>query len=120
LTSGTFEQEVEASRRLRLAAAQLAASEGRREADAARNVASLAVVRGDLSKAVRYFQMALEANPEDRDAALQLGYAWISGGELDQAGTVYAALIQQAKAAQDPSLEAWGLNGRGDSTGGGG
>jgi tetratricopeptide (TPR) repeat protein len=82
--------------------------------DAARNVASLAVVRGDLSKAVRYFQMALEANPEDLDAALQLGYAWISGGELDAAGTVFAALIQQAKAAHDPRLEGWGLNGRGD------
>jgi tetratricopeptide (TPR) repeat protein len=114
LAEASFEQEVEASRRLRLAAAQLAASEGRREADAARNVASLAVVRGDLSKAVRYFQMALEANPEDLDAALQLGYAWISAGELDQAGTVFAAAIQQTKAAQDPRLEGWGLNGRGD------
>jgi len=95
-------------------AEQLAASEGRREADAARNVASLAVVRGDLSKAVRYFQMALEANPEDLDAAVQLGYAWISGGELDQAGPVFAAVIQQAKAAQDPRPEGWGLNGRPD------
>ncbi len=80
----------------------------------ATNVASLAVVRGDLSKAVRIFQMALEANPEDLDAAFQLGYAWISVGDLDQAGTVFAALIQQAKAAQDPRLEGWGLNGRGD------
>ena len=114
LAEASFEQEVEASRRLRLEAAQLAASEGRREADAARNVASLAVVRGDLSKAVRYFQMALEANPEDLDAAFQLGYAWISVGDLDQVGTVFAALIQQAKAAQDPRLEGWGLHGRGD------
>jgi len=114
LAEASFEQEMEASRRLRLAAAQLAASEGLREADAARNVASLAVVRGDLSKAVRFFQMALEANPEDLAAALQLGYAWISAGKLDQAGPVFAALIQQAKAAQDPSLEGWGLNGRGD------
>jgi predicted negative regulator of RcsB-dependent stress response len=114
LAEASFEQELEASRRLRLAAEQLAASEGRREADAARNVASLAVLRGDLSKAVRYLQMALEVNPEDLDTALQLGYAWISGGELDQAGPLFAALIQQAKAAQDPSLEAWGLNGRGD------
>jgi tetratricopeptide (TPR) repeat protein len=114
LAEASFEQEVEASRRIRLAAEQLAASEGRREADAARNVASLAVVRGDLSKAVRYFQMALEANPEDLDAAVQLGYAWISGGELDQAGPVFAAVIQQAKAAQDPRPEGWGLNGRPD------
>jgi tetratricopeptide (TPR) repeat protein len=43
-----------------------------------------------------------------------MGYAWISVGHLDQAGTVFAALIQQAKAAQDPPLESWGLNGRGD------
>jgi tetratricopeptide (TPR) repeat protein len=114
LAEASFEQKLAASRRLRLAAAQLAASEGRREADAARNVGSLAVVRGDLSKAVRYFQMALEANPEDLDAAFQLGYAWISVGDLDQAGTVFAALIQQAKAAQDPRLEGWGLNGHGD------
>jgi tetratricopeptide (TPR) repeat protein len=114
LAEASFEQEVEASRRLRLAAKQLAASEGRREADTARNVASLAVVRGDLSKAVRYFQMALEANPEDLEAALQLGYAWISAGELDQAGTVFAVMIKQAKAAHDPRLEGWGLNGRGD------
>ena len=114
LAEASFEQEVEASRRLRLAAKQLAASEGRREADAARNVASLAVVRGDLSKAVRYFQMALEANPEDLEAALQLGYAWISAGELDQAGPVFAVMIKQAKAAHDPRLEGWGLNGRGD------
>ena len=114
LAEASFEQELEASRRLRLAAEQLAASEGRREADAARNVASLAVVRGDLSKAVRYFQMALEANPKDLDAVLQLGYAWISVGELDQAGHVFTAAIQRARAAQEPRLEGWGLNGRGD------
>ena len=114
LAEASFEQEVEASRRLRLAAAQLAASEGLREADAARNVASLAVLRGDLSKAVRYFQMALEANPADLAAALQLGYAWISAGKLDQAGPVFAAVSQQAKVAQDQRLEAWGLNGRAD------
>jgi tetratricopeptide (TPR) repeat protein len=114
LAEASFEQEVEASRRLRLAAQQLAAGEGRREADAARNVASLAVVRGDLSKAVRFFQIALEANPEDLDAALQLGYAWISSGELAQAGHVFADVIQQARSGEDPRLEGWGLNGRGD------
>ena len=114
LAEASFEQEVEASRRLRLAAEQLAAGEGRREADAARNVASLAVVRGDLNKAVRFFQIALEANPEDLDAALQLGYAWISSGDLAQAGHVFADVIQQARSGEDPRLEGWGLNGRGD------
>jgi tetratricopeptide (TPR) repeat protein len=114
LAEASFEQEVEASRRLRLAAEQLAAGERRRESDAARNVASLAVVRGDLNKAVSYFQMALEANHEDLDAALQLGYAWISRGELSQAGSVFADVIHQARAGQDPRLEGRGLSGRGD------
>ena len=114
LAEESFEREVEASRRVRLAAEQLAAREGRLEADAARNVASLAVVRGDLNKAVRYFQMALEANPEDLDAALQLGYAWMRRGELTQASTVFAAAIQQARRSNDPRMEGWGLNGSGD------
>ena len=114
LAEQSFERELEASRRVRLAAEQLAASESRREADAARSVASLAVVRGDLTKAVRYFQMALEANPGDLDAALQLGYAWISRGDLAQARAVFDAAIHQARAAEDPRLEGWGLNGFGD------
>jgi hypothetical protein len=33
-------------------------------------LASLAVLRADLNKAVRFFQIALEANREDLDAAL--------------------------------------------------
>ena len=102
LAEATCEQEVEASRRLRLAAEHLAAGEGGRSADAARNLASLAVLRGDLNKAVRFFQIALEANREDLDAALQLGYAWISSGELFQAGSVFADVIQQARPAQNP------------------
>jgi tetratricopeptide (TPR) repeat protein len=114
LAEASFEQEVEASRLLRKAAEQLAAGEGRREADAARNVASLAMVRGDLNKSVRFFQIALEANPEDLDAALQLGYAWINSGELAQAGRVFADVIQQARSGEDPQAEGWGLNGRGD------
>ncbi len=114
LAEESFERELEASRRVRLAAQQLAASEGRREADAARNVASLAVVRGDLSKAVRSFQMALEANPGDLDAGLQLGYAWISLGDLAQARGVFDVAIQQARDVGDQRLEGWGLNGLGD------
>jgi predicted negative regulator of RcsB-dependent stress response len=114
LAEESFEQEVTASRRLRLAAEHLATNEGRREADAARNVASLAVVRGDLSKAIRYFLMALEANPKDLDAALQLGYAWISRGELTQASTVFTAAIQQARDSNDPRMEGCALNGNGD------
>jgi tetratricopeptide (TPR) repeat protein len=109
-----FERELEARQRVRRAALQLAASEGRQEADAARNVASLALVRGDLSKALRYFQLALEANPEDLEASLQLGYAWISFGDLAQAQAVFEALIYKAGAGGDPRQEARGFTGRGD------
>jgi tetratricopeptide (TPR) repeat protein len=85
LAEELFERELEARQRVRRAARQLAVSEGRREADVARNVASLALVRGDLIKALRYLQRALEANPEDLMASLQLGYALISLGDLAQA-----------------------------------
>jgi tetratricopeptide (TPR) repeat protein len=109
-----FERELEASQRVRRAALQLAAREGQREADAARNVASLALVRGDLSKAQRYLQLALEANPEDLEASLHLGYVWIHFGDLTRAKTVFDAVIYQAGAGGDPPQEAWGWNGRGD------
>ena len=109
-----FERELEASQRLRRAALQLAAREGQREADAARNVASLALVRGDLSKALRYFQRALEAKPEDLEASVALGYAWISFGDLAKAQAVFEAVIQQAGAGGDPRQEARGFTGQGD------
>ena len=109
-----FERELEASQRLRRAALQLAAREGQREADAARNVASLALVRGDLSKALRYLQLALEANAEDLEASVELGYAWISFGDLAQAQAVFEAVIQQAGAGGDPRQEARGFTGQGD------
>ena len=114
LVEDLFEHEMETSRRLKLEAEPLAASEGRREADAACNLANLSVVRGDISKAVRYFQMALEANHEDLDAALQLGYAWISRGEPSQPGTVFAEVIQKARVGKKPGAEGWVLSGRGD------
>jgi tetratricopeptide (TPR) repeat protein len=110
-----FERELEASQRLRRAAQQLAAREGQREADAARNVASLALVRGDLSKAQRYLQLALEANPEDLEASWDLGKAWINLGDLGQAQAVFEAMIHQAGACGDPRQEARGLTGRSGS-----
>jgi predicted negative regulator of RcsB-dependent stress response len=109
-----FERELEASQRVRRAALQLAAREGQREADVARNVASLALVRGDLIKALRYLQRALEANPEDLMASLQLGYALISLGDLAQAQALFDAVIHQAGACGDPRQEARGFTGRGD------
>jgi tetratricopeptide (TPR) repeat protein len=109
-----FKRELEASQRLRRAAQHLAAREGQREADAARNVARLALVRGDLSKAQRYLQLALEANPEDLEASWDLGYAWISLGDLSQAHAVFEAMIHQTGACGDPRQEARGITGRGD------
>jgi predicted negative regulator of RcsB-dependent stress response len=109
-----FERELEARQRVRRAARQLAVSEGRREADVARNVASLALVRGDLIKALRYLRRALEANPEDLMASLQLGYALISLGDLTQAQALLDAVIHQAGACEDPRQEARGFTGRGD------
>lgn len=41
----------------------------------------------------RFFQIAMEANPEHIDVALLLGYAWISGGELSHADRVFADVI---------------------------
>ena len=87
---------------------------GRREAHAAGNVARLAVVRGELSKAGRDCQVALEATPEGLEAALHLGDGWISCGDLAQASTVFDAAIQQARAASDQGLEGWAPNGLGD------
>ena len=114
LAEELFERELEARQRVRRAARQLAVSEGRREADVARNVASLALVRGDLSKAQRYLQRALEANPEDLMASLQLGYALINLGDLAQAQALFDAVIHQAGACGDPRQEARGFTGRGD------
>ena len=108
-----FERELEASQRVRRAALQLAAREGQREADAARNVASLALTRGDLSKALRFLQLALEANPEDLEASLHLGYIWILFGDLTQAQSVFDAVIHQTGSGGSQQ-EAWGFNGRGD------
>ncbi len=114
LAEESFEQQVEASRRLRLAAEHLAASEGRREADAARNVASLAVVRGDLSKAVHFFKIALEANPKDLDTGLMLGYAWVRRGDLTQAKGAFELSVKHAVVLGDRWREGRGINGLGD------
>jgi tetratricopeptide (TPR) repeat protein len=114
LAEESFERELGASCLLSAAAEKLAASERLRGAEAARNVAILAEVRGDLTKAVRHFQMALEANPSDLDASLGLGEAWISLGDLPQARGVFDSAIQQARLVGNQSVERWGLIGLGD------
>jgi tetratricopeptide (TPR) repeat protein len=114
LAEEAFEREVESSERIIAAASQLAAAEQSKKAEAARNVASLAVVRGDLNKAVRYFKKALEAVPDDLDAAMQLGNAWIALGSLKEANEAFGGVITRACELQEPSFEARGRTGQGD------
>ncbi|MFN9990981.1 MAG: hypothetical protein ACK549_12150, partial [Cyanobacteriota bacterium] len=100
LAEDMFEREVEASERLIAAASQLQAAEQGKKAEAAKNVAQLAVMRGDLSKAVRYFELALAAVPGDLDVAMQLGYAWIAQGSLQKAGDTFGDVITRARERQ--------------------
>ncbi|MEM9567543.1 MAG: TIR domain-containing protein [Cyanobacteria bacterium P01_E01_bin.34] len=114
LAEEAFEREVEASQRLIEAASELIATELQKKGEAARNVASLAVVRGDLNKAVQFFETALEAIPDDLSSALQLGYAWMSLGSLAKAEHRFELLVAQAQELGEQSHEGWGLCGRGD------
>jgi tetratricopeptide (TPR) repeat protein len=114
LAEQSFEEEWEASQRLRQAAEQQLAYERRREADAARHIANLALVRGDLTKALRFLQRALEAWPEDFDALWELGYAWISRGDLARARGVFETLIHQGATLGEPRQESRGHKGLGD------
>jgi tetratricopeptide (TPR) repeat protein len=114
LAEASFEEELASSQRRRQLAEELAVAERRREADAARNVASLAMVRGDLPKAVRHLLIALAADPEDLEAALELGHAWIRQGDLAQAEGVFTALIQRAQQRGDQRQEGRARRGRGD------
>jgi tetratricopeptide (TPR) repeat protein len=114
LAEQSFEQVMLASRRLRLAAEELQHSERRREAEAAHHIASLALLRGDLGKAVRYFALALEADPEDHEVALDLAHAWISLGDLAKARQGFEALIAKAVALCDRRQQGRAQLGLGD------
>jgi tetratricopeptide (TPR) repeat protein len=109
LAEASFEQELENSRSQRQAAEQMAETERRRESEAACHIASLALVRGDLAKAIRYYQLALDAYPGDLDAALELGYAWISRGDLAAAQAALEPLIARARERDQPRQQgrAW-------------
>jgi len=97
LAEASFEHELQFSRQQRQTAEQSLIQERRREGEAASHIANLALLRGDLSKAIHYFQMALEAMPDNHDAALELGYAWISRGELDKAYDRFQWVITQTQ-----------------------
>jgi predicted negative regulator of RcsB-dependent stress response len=68
----------------------------------------------DVSQAAGYYRQALEAVPDDLDATLQLGYAWIALGSLKEAAETFGGLRTRARALHEPSFEAWGQNGQGD------
>jgi tetratricopeptide (TPR) repeat protein len=121
LAEEAFEQEMQNSRRLRRAseqvaakAALVAAEERKREGEAARNVGNLAKVRGDLGKASAFFEQALEANPEDLEATFQLGGTWIDRGNLKQARSIFAAMVEKAIALENRREEGRGLRGLGE------
>ncbi|MCP9850922.1 toll/interleukin-1 receptor domain-containing protein [Cyanobium sp. Morenito 9A2] len=113
LAEEEFEREVESSERLIDAASQLLAAEQKKMGESARNVASLAVARGDLRKAVVFFNKALDALPDDFSAALQLGDAWIRLGSLDKASEIFGNVITQASEQREQTFEALGYNGLG-------
>jgi len=109
-----FEQEVEASSRMMASLRDLLAAEQHNRAEAARNVASLAVIRGDLAKAVRFLQLALEEAPDDLGAAIELGYGWMGLGSLGEAERSFRGALAAAQAQGAAHLEAKALSGIGD------
>ncbi|MFM8661719.1 MAG: tetratricopeptide repeat protein [Cyanobium sp.] len=114
LAEASFEQELLASQESRLAAQELLNTAQQREAEAAANIASLAVVRGDLVKATTFYQQALQANPLALDTALDFAYAWISRGDLVQARNVLTDLISRCTSAGELQVEARARRGLGE------
>jgi tetratricopeptide (TPR) repeat protein len=109
-----FEREVEASGSRVASLRELLAAEQRNVAEAARNVASLAAVRGDLTKAVRFLQMALKEAPDDLAATIEFGFGWMGLGSLEKAERSFREALAGARAQGDAPLEAKALSGIGD------
>ncbi len=101
-----FEQEYEAQERQ--------AGEARvRMAEAARNVANLALLR-DVNKAAKFYRKALAANPEDGEAARLLGHAWMRLGDLNEARTAFTGSLRIVQAKGDMWGEMAAHGGLGD------
>jgi tetratricopeptide (TPR) repeat protein len=64
--------------------------------------------------AIKYREIVLEALPEELEAALQLGYDWISKGSLEQAREVFAGVTRQALEGEEAEQVCRGLNTIGD------
>ena len=107
LAEEAFEREVDTSERL-------IAAEQRRQAEAARNVASLALLRGDLSKAMGFLSKALALDPQLPEANLLLGQARLSRGDLDGAEQAFRRELAVATQAGDGLVEASAHLGLGD------
>lgn len=91
-----FEREYEAQVRL-------ADQAQRDQAEAARNVANLALLR-DVAKAADYYRKALDAEPEHAETARQLGQTLIALGDIESARTMFTRSLESARAGGD----SWG------------
>ncbi|HZL67005.1 MAG TPA: toll/interleukin-1 receptor domain-containing protein [Candidatus Limnocylindrales bacterium] len=101
-----FEREYEAQSR--------AADEARRTmAEAARNVANLALLR-DVAKAVAFYRKALELESDHMMTAGLLGNALILVGDLQGARAALSQSLKAAIAQGDSWGEMWAQNGLGD------
>jgi predicted negative regulator of RcsB-dependent stress response len=64
--------------------------------------------------AIKYREIVLEALPEELEAALQLGYDWISKGSQEKAREVFAGMTRQALEGEEAEQVCLGLNKIGD------
>jgi tetratricopeptide (TPR) repeat protein len=96
------------------AAQQQAEQAARRaQAEAARNVANLALLR-DVTKAVAYYRKAAAADPEDAETWRLLGEALIPSGDTEAAGEAFSRALETARAQGDTWGEMWAQVGLGD------
>ena len=101
-----FEREFEAR-------AHADQAERRAMADAARNVANLAMLR-DVGKAAAFYQKALDAQPDDADTARLLGEALVVLGDLYAAKQALQASLDLARGQGNVWVEMAAHNGIGD------
>ncbi len=64
--------------------------------------------------AIKYREIVLEALPEELEAALQLGYDWISKGSLEKAREVFEGVTRQALTCEEAEQVCRGLKKIGD------
>jgi len=82
-------------------------------AEAARNVANLALLR-DVGKAATFYERALAVEPDDADTARSLGRAWMLLGDLGAADAAFARSLSASVTTKDSGGEIAAYLGRGD------